>query len=452
MYVHVYMLSPDCKRVYVQAPTFLLFLDCVWQLSLQFPSAFEFSESYLLQLHGAAHSCLYGTFVFNSPKTRLQASMQLRNSQFFGSDQALNVDNYEGMLASAWGLWRDGLSKEDREHCLNPFYYIFGSSEARYDYQTSDPLPMYNQFSSIFDNATPNLTVGGSYGLYSAQSPMQELHVASAVKDHYQMGLLLPETSMCSVRPWLGFFTRYIPEFQEHLHERRKVREREARLVKDVRRLKDTLNELELSIGSTTSDLTSFIGEVLAARELERRMQRNLSIEANVPLRPRLSAIVVPFEDEEEREKRSIEIARSAKTLPSHVRSLAEFTESLYSFREENSSPTQLRKAADRTMSLTGSCSPTLGSSGAAASGSGRSPITKTRLRVTRTESVEQSGLSSRWSTAPGLASGHIPLVPNKILIKDYSTNVEEGEEEEDGEGEGEEEGGKGETYELTEL
>ena len=422
----------------------------MWQLSVQFPSAFEFSESYLLHLHDIVYSCLYGTFVFDSPKACLQASLQLRNSRFFTTDEGVvSIGPYEGLLVSAWGLWRDSLSQEEREHSLNPFYYIFGSSEARYDYQTSDPLPMYSQFGSIFDDTTPNITVGGSYGLYDRQSPVQDLHVTSSEKDHYQMGLLLPETSSCSLRPWLGFFLRYIPDFQTNFQQQQKVREREAMLVKDVRRLKDALNELELSIGSMASDLTSFIGAVLAARELEKRKKLSLCTEGATPPRSRLSEIVVPFEDPAEKEKRNAEIARPTKTLPPHTKSLAEFTETLYSYSGENDSPTCLRT---KDPLGTRASSPLFRQS-LTPTGSGRSPITKTRLRVTRTESTEQSGLSSRWGGSSGPAPGHIPLLPNKILIKHSTSLEEEGEGRQDEEGErvdgedrGQEQGyGKGE-------
>ena len=375
--------------------------------------------------------------------------MQLRNSRFFSSDEGIDsTDFYEGLLVPAWGVWKDSLSQEDREHCLNPFYYVFGSNEARYDFQTRDPIPVYNQFSLIFDDMTPNLAVGGSYGLYSGQTPMHDLHVISADKDHYQMGLLLPETSLCTIRPWIGFFTRHIPEFQDHLQEKYKVHKREARLVKDIRALKDTLNELELSVGANASDLTSFIGAVLAAREAERRSKMmKQSLDTTAPPRPRLSAIVTPFEDQEEREKRDREIARGTKTLPPCMESLAEFSETLYQFSGESSTPVHLRKARDSSVIA----SPLLGQN-VMAIGSGRSPITKTRVRVTRTESTEQSSLHSRWSGSPGPVSGHISLLPNKILIKDRSMSLEE--EEEGGVREGEmkkEEGGDKEGKEREE-
>ncbi|CAI9540989.1 unnamed protein product, partial [Staurois parvus] len=50
-----------------QAPVFLLFLDCVWQLVQQYPLAFEFSETYLTVLSDSINIPIFSTFFFNSP-------------------------------------------------------------------------------------------------------------------------------------------------------------------------------------------------------------------------------------------------------------------------------------------------------------------------------------------------------------------------------------------------
>lgn len=53
-----------------EAPTFLLFLDCVWQLSRQFPLSLEFGEGLLLALFEHAYASPFGTFLCNSEKER----------------------------------------------------------------------------------------------------------------------------------------------------------------------------------------------------------------------------------------------------------------------------------------------------------------------------------------------------------------------------------------------
>ncbi|XP_075040770.1 myotubularin-related protein 12 [Mixophyes fleayi] len=50
-----------------EAPVFLLFLDCVWQLVQQYPLAFQFSETYLTVLSDSINIPIFSTFFFNSP-------------------------------------------------------------------------------------------------------------------------------------------------------------------------------------------------------------------------------------------------------------------------------------------------------------------------------------------------------------------------------------------------
>uniref|UniRef100_A0A672PY34 Myotubularin-related protein 6-like n=1 Tax=Sinocyclocheilus grahami TaxID=75366 RepID=A0A672PY34_SINGR len=60
-------LDPDQKEV---SPIFTQFLECVWQLTEQFPQAFEFSEWFLIQIHEHVHSCQFGNFLGNSQRQR----------------------------------------------------------------------------------------------------------------------------------------------------------------------------------------------------------------------------------------------------------------------------------------------------------------------------------------------------------------------------------------------
>lgn len=39
------------------SPVFGQFIECVWQIMNQFPTAFEFNEEFLLVLHDNAYSC-----------------------------------------------------------------------------------------------------------------------------------------------------------------------------------------------------------------------------------------------------------------------------------------------------------------------------------------------------------------------------------------------------------
>uniref|UniRef100_A0A672LTE0 Myotubularin-related protein 8 n=1 Tax=Sinocyclocheilus grahami TaxID=75366 RepID=A0A672LTE0_SINGR len=62
-------LDTDPKEV---SPVFTQFLECVWQLSEQFPCVFEFNERYLIEIHNQVYACQYGNFIGNCQKERLE--------------------------------------------------------------------------------------------------------------------------------------------------------------------------------------------------------------------------------------------------------------------------------------------------------------------------------------------------------------------------------------------
>lgn len=55
---------------------FLQFIDCVWQIMQQFPSAFEFNENFLMTIVDHSYSCLFGTFLCNSEQQRAKENIK----------------------------------------------------------------------------------------------------------------------------------------------------------------------------------------------------------------------------------------------------------------------------------------------------------------------------------------------------------------------------------------
>ncbi|XP_028903731.1 myotubularin-related protein 2 isoform X4 [Ornithorhynchus anatinus] len=53
-----------------RSPVFLQFIDCVWQMTRQFPTAFEFNEYFLITILDHLYSCLFGTFLCSSEQQR----------------------------------------------------------------------------------------------------------------------------------------------------------------------------------------------------------------------------------------------------------------------------------------------------------------------------------------------------------------------------------------------
>lgn len=67
---------PSSSRSKDQSPTFLLFLDCVYQIYYQFPCSFEFNEDFLSLLFRHAYSSQFGTFLGNDCKHRSQLEVE----------------------------------------------------------------------------------------------------------------------------------------------------------------------------------------------------------------------------------------------------------------------------------------------------------------------------------------------------------------------------------------
>ena len=58
-----------------RSPVFLQFLDALWQLLQQFPTSFEYNESLLLFLADHQHSALFGNFLCNYSRERMEMGL-----------------------------------------------------------------------------------------------------------------------------------------------------------------------------------------------------------------------------------------------------------------------------------------------------------------------------------------------------------------------------------------
>ncbi|XP_067949340.1 myotubularin-related protein 2-like [Watersipora subatra] len=61
-----------------RSPVFLQFIECVWQICAQFPTAFEFNEAMLIYILDHLYSCLYGTFLGNTERRRLNENLKTK--------------------------------------------------------------------------------------------------------------------------------------------------------------------------------------------------------------------------------------------------------------------------------------------------------------------------------------------------------------------------------------
>ncbi|XP_055464728.1 myotubularin-related protein 1 isoform X3 [Psammomys obesus] len=87
-----------------RSPIFLQFIDCVWQMTRQFPSAFEFNELLLITILDHLYSCLFGTFLCNCEQQRIKEDIYTKtislwsyiNSQLdeFSNPFFVNYENH----------------------------------------------------------------------------------------------------------------------------------------------------------------------------------------------------------------------------------------------------------------------------------------------------------------------------------------------------------------------
>jgi hypothetical protein len=75
-------------------------MDCIWQLTVQFPTAFEYNEQMLLAIVDHSFSGRFGTFLWNCERERV----------------------VKGVRAGTPSLWSYLSSSPQREHLTNPSY------------------------------------------------------------------------------------------------------------------------------------------------------------------------------------------------------------------------------------------------------------------------------------------------------------------------------------------
>ena len=79
-----------------RSPIFLQWLDCLHQLLYQFPNAFEFNDDLLLFLAKYYSTNLYGTFMFNSEKERVERDAK-NNTTSVWSDVMKNASKFKNV-------------------------------------------------------------------------------------------------------------------------------------------------------------------------------------------------------------------------------------------------------------------------------------------------------------------------------------------------------------------
>lgn len=76
--------GPGSDETNERCPVFLQWLDAVHQIHRQFPCSFEFSAGYLIKLAQHSQSCIFGTFLCNTLKDRVDNALFERTFSVWG--------------------------------------------------------------------------------------------------------------------------------------------------------------------------------------------------------------------------------------------------------------------------------------------------------------------------------------------------------------------------------
>ncbi|XP_063277281.1 myotubularin-related protein 11 isoform X2 [Prinia subflava] len=108
-----------------EAPVFLLFLDCTWQLLWQFPADFGFTEAFLLALHDSSFSPYFSTFRFSCQRQRGHSRMSRPPSQTYRPVGGWQDPGGHGRgprshtFPPVWA-WEQRYTRQQREQFRNP--------------------------------------------------------------------------------------------------------------------------------------------------------------------------------------------------------------------------------------------------------------------------------------------------------------------------------------------
>ncbi|XP_064636835.1 myotubularin-related protein 2-like isoform X2 [Lineus longissimus] len=105
-----------------RSPVFLQFVDCVWQMTRQFPNAFEFNEHFLITILDHLYSCLFGTFLFNSEQIRVREELPQKT-------------------VSLWSY-----INSDPEEYLNPLYASYLNQHVLYPVASMRRIELWSRY------------------------------------------------------------------------------------------------------------------------------------------------------------------------------------------------------------------------------------------------------------------------------------------------------------------
>ncbi|KAG7274275.1 hypothetical protein CRUP_037202 [Coryphaenoides rupestris] len=212
-----------------ESPLFLLFLDCVWQLMNQYPSAFEFTETYLVVLSDSMWVPVFSTFLFNGPKHHADTMTD------FLKDKNITLGEGEVLCLPPVWEWSQQLFIKDQALFNNPIYVGKGARYIHNGPVKSFRRTKHKSYSSTLRGTPPGLIHNGLQDSHGTL-PRRNSSAAQLMSDLFQLrdveesplerffrdwfsgppadphGLLLPQLQPSHLPLWRLYFLRWVPE------------------------------------------------------------------------------------------------------------------------------------------------------------------------------------------------------------------------------------------------
>ncbi|XP_022100845.1 myotubularin-related protein 10-A-like isoform X3 [Acanthaster planci] len=234
-----------------EAPTFLLFLDCVNQMMQQFPSAFEFTDTYLITIWDSTFAGIFGTFLFNGERQRVRTCMQDAENpirlatvwawslQYSREDQALfNNPMYiaKQILAEKVPRFRPSSQKEvDHMEGCNPALYRFRARtakrtilDAKYGSKSQDDSAL----STPVHLRDKNLNINGANSTGNSRS------------SELDPNMIIPQTGPPFIKFWTQCYLRWLPSAHIVGGGYPQVYKQHCQVVDEILQLKEKLDQL----------------------------------------------------------------------------------------------------------------------------------------------------------------------------------------------------------------
>lgn len=233
-----------------QAPVFLLFLDCVHQLIDQFPSAFEFTNTFLITLWDSMHSGIFGTFLFNSERHRTRTCVSRS-----GDGQYQTIQ-----LATVWA-WTLQFTKDDQMLFTNPLY--IAKSELKYNDNPLEDEPDYAQgcnagiYRSIRRLNNGKSFIGSDFkdmdswtfnnGKRRKNPNVNGANSASSVVANWEEEIIIPLMQSPTISFWTQCYLRWVPSVHTVGGGSPAIYQQQCKLVDEIQQLRETLDNLRVA-------------------------------------------------------------------------------------------------------------------------------------------------------------------------------------------------------------